>query len=219
MKILLRSSVRTSLLVKPSASVVAWLLVATALTGCSTVSNTWKSWRADSAVTPASSKVGAASAQTIRLNVSPSTEDWTGLYSISDAGVASFKECRTGQDVPVQLGGDSAFLENAYMVSRPQPSTSMLAQIKGRMLEQASSDPYLASKGEKVLALRVDQFVNLSSAGQCPNALKADATSASSQPQKAGAKPSQAEIQSPSDSQAAASTKKKGWKHWFKWPF
>ena len=38
----------------------------------------------------------------------------------------------------------------------------------GRMVEQPASDPVLARQGRKVLALRVERFVTLSSKTACP---------------------------------------------------
>ena len=161
-----------------------WQLAASAilamgLAGCSTVSKmtdsvtqtvskTWSGMtgKAKSESAPAAASVAAAA---LPPGLKPSQESgpWQGLYSMEgDAG--KFQECKTGQIISVQAAGDSALLEQAYLNTRGNPAAVMLAQVNGRVLEQAASDPMLAQQGRKVLALRVERFVSLSSKTVCP---------------------------------------------------
>lgn len=143
---------------------VAVVLAVASLAGCSSVSQKWSQWRGKA---PAASTAAATEAAA-PAGLRPSTESgrWQGVYTLQqDTG--RFQECTTGQTVPVQIGGDSALLETAYMAARSGPDRAMLATVDGRMLEQPVADPVLAQQGAKQLALRVERFVSLSSASAC----------------------------------------------------
>ena len=156
-----------------------WRLAASAivvmgLTGCSTVSKmtdsvsqtvskTWSGMTGKSK--PAAEVVPAAVPS--GLKASQESGPWQGLYSM-EGDTGRFQECRTGQIIPVQVAGDSALLEQAYLNTRSNAGVVMLAQVTGRVLEQPAADPVLAQQGRKVLALRVERFVTLSSKVQCP---------------------------------------------------
>ena len=154
-------------------------ILAMGLAGCSTVSKMTdsvsqtvsKTWSGITGKSKPEAVPAAPVAASVALpsGLKPSQESgpWQGLYSMEgDAG--KFQECKTGQIVPVQAAGDSALLEQAYLNTRENAAAVMLAQVNGRVLEQAASDPVLAQQGRKVLALRVERFVSLSSKTVCP---------------------------------------------------
>lgn len=140
----------------------AGVLLVTSLTGCGTVSEKWSQWRGKS-VTAA-----AISAPAPAQRLQPTTERgrWDGVYRAT-GDLASFQECQTGQTIPVQLSGDSALLESAYLAARTGADRSMLATVDGTIVEEAAADPVLAQRGQKQLALRVERFVSLSSTASC----------------------------------------------------
>jgi len=101
----------------------------------------------------------------------PSEESgrWQGLYSL-DGETARFQECESGQIIGVLPEGDSVLLEQAYLNTRSSATVAMLAEVQGRVVERAVADPVLARQGRKMLALRVERFVALSSQAACRNA-------------------------------------------------
>lgn len=158
----------------------AGAVVVMGLAGCSTMSSmtdkvsqswdkTWSSLSGKSASTKPAQVSGKAApvAEPTGLKPSTQTERWQGLYSLeSDSG--RFQECGTGQIVPVLAEKDNVLLEQAYLNTRGNAAAVMLAEVMGRMVEQPASDPVLARQGRKVLALRVERFVTLSSKTACP---------------------------------------------------
>lgn len=154
----------------------AGAVVVMGLAGCSTMSSmtdkvsqswdkTWSSLSGKSASTKPAQVSGKA--EPTGLKPSTQTERWQGLYSLeSDSG--RFQECGTGQIVPVLAEKDNVLLEQAYLNTRGNAAAVMLAEVMGRMVEQPASDPVLARQGRKVLALRVERFVTLSSKAVCP---------------------------------------------------
>ncbi|QXZ10401.1 hypothetical protein KUF54_03920 [Comamonas sp. Y33R10-2] len=157
-------------------------IVVTSLTACSTVSNmtgkvsqtldqTWdKAWSSISG-----KKQPAAAVQTkapaplpSALKVSQESGRWQGLYSLQ-ADKGRFQECESGQTIDVLPESDSVLLEQAYLNTRSNPSVFMLAEVQGRVVERPVSDPVLAQQGGKMLALRVERFVSLSSKAACSN--------------------------------------------------
>ena len=154
-------------------------IVVTSLTACSTVSNmtgkvsqtwdkTWSSLSGKSAQTPAQEARPKAAAVAEPAGLKPSSQsgNWKGLYSL-EGERGRFQECGTGQMVPVLAEKDNVLLEQAYLNTRSNASAVMLAEVVGRMVEQPASDPVLAQQGRKVLALRVERFVMLSSKSVC----------------------------------------------------
>ena len=134
-----------------------------------TVSKTWSGMtgKAKSEATPATASVAEPVALPSGLKPSQESGPWLGLYSM-DGDAGKFQECKTGQIISVQAAGDSVLLEQAYLNTRGNPAAIMLAQVNGRVLEQAASDPVLAQQERKILALRVERFVSLSSKTVCP---------------------------------------------------
>lgn len=138
-----------------------------------TLSSTWNktrsslSWnsqpKAEAAVKAQSSAQPAAS----RLQPSKASGRWQGLYQLQD-GKGSFQECVSGQTVAVLLEGDNVLLEQAYLNTRSSAAASMLAEVTGQMVERPVADPVLAQQGQKMLALRVERLVSLSSKNFCP---------------------------------------------------
>ena len=154
-------------------------IVVTSLTACSTVSNmtgkvsqtwdkTWSSLSGKNAQTPAEEArpKAAAVAEPVGLKPSSQSGNWKGLYSL-EGERGRFQECGTGQMVQVLAEKDNVLLEQAYLNTRSNASAVMLAEVVGRMVEQPASDPVLAQQGRKVLALRVERFVTLSSKSVC----------------------------------------------------
>ena len=160
-------------------SALAGAVVVMGLAGCSTmasmgdkVSQTWdKTWSsiggksAPAKTEPAKAK-SAPVAEPSGLKPSTQTARWQGLYSL-EGETGRFQECGTGQLVPVLAEKDNVLLEQAYLNTRSNASAVMLAEVVGRMVEQPASDPVLAQQGRKVLALRVERFVTLSSKSVC----------------------------------------------------
>ena len=91
------------------------------------------------------------------------------MYSL-DGETARFQECESGQIISVLPEGDSVLLEQAYLNTRSSATIAMLAEVQGRVVERAVADPVLARQGRKMLALRVERFVALSSQAACRNA-------------------------------------------------
>ena len=154
---------------------LAGTLVVMGLAGCSTVasmgdkvSQTWSSLSGKSAQTPAEEARPKAEAVAEPAGLKPSSQsgNWKGLYSL-EGERGRFQECGTGQMVPVLAEKDNVLLEQAYLNTRSNASAVMLAEVVGRMVEQPASDPVLAQQGRKVLALRVEHFVTLSSKSVC----------------------------------------------------
>ena len=154
---------------------LAGTLVVMGLAGCSTVasmgdkvSQTWSSLSGKSAQTPAEEARPKAEAVAEPAGLKPSSQsgNWKGLYSL-EGERGRFQECGTGQMVPVLAEKDNVLLEQAYLNTRSNASAVMLAEVVGRMVEQPASDPVLAQQGRKVLALRVERFVTLSSKSVC----------------------------------------------------
>lgn len=141
----------------------ACVLAAASLAGCSTVSQKWSQWRGKSAPTAA---VAAPAQAPEVLRPTAETARWQGMYRY-EADSGRFQDCKTGQTVPVLMEGDSALLENAFMVARNGQTTAMLASVDGRIVERPAADPVQAQQGKKELALRVERFVALSSATSC----------------------------------------------------
>ncbi|MDR0212982.1 MAG: hypothetical protein LBJ15_03140 [Comamonas sp.] len=155
-------------------------VVVMGLAGCSAMSSmtdkvgqTWdKTWSSfggkggetKSAQAPAKSELVAEPAG---LKPGAQSDRWQGLYSL-EGERGRFQECGTGQIVPVLAEKDSVLLEQAYLNTRSNAAAVMLAEVMGRMVEQPASDPVLAQQGRKVLALRVERFVTLSSKTVCP---------------------------------------------------
>jgi hypothetical protein len=107
----------------------------------------------------------------VSAGLKPSQESgrWQGLYSL-DGETARFQECESGQIIGVLPEGDSVLLEQAYLNTRSSATIAMLAEVQGRVVERAVADPVLARQGRKMLALRVERFVALSSQAACRNA-------------------------------------------------
>ena len=158
---------------------LAGTLVVMGLAGCSTVASmgdkvsqtwdkTWSSISGKSAQTPAQEARPKAAAVAEPAGLKPSSQsgNWKGLYSL-EGERGRFQECGTGQMVPVLAEKDNVLLEQAYLNTRSNASAVMLAEVVGRMVEQPASDPVLAQQGRKVLALRVERFVTLSSKSVC----------------------------------------------------
>ena len=158
---------------------LAGTLVVMGLAGCSTVASmgdkvsqtwdkTWSSLSGKSAQTPAQEARPKAAAVAEPAGLKPSSQsgNWKGLYSL-EGERGRFQECGTGQMVPVLAEKDNVLLEQAYLNTRSNASAVMLAEVVGRMVEQPASDPVLAQQGRKVLALRVERFVTLSSKSVC----------------------------------------------------
>ena len=158
---------------------LAGTLVVMGLAGCSTVASmgdkvsqtwdkTWSSISGKSAQTPAQEARPKAAAVAEPAGLKPSSQsgNWKGLYSL-EGERGHFQECGTGQMVPVLAEKDNVLLEQAYLNTRSNASAVMLAEVVGRMVEQPASDPVLAQQGRKVLALRVERFVTLSSKSVC----------------------------------------------------
>ena len=154
----------------------ASVIVVTGLTACSSlsgmtdkVSQTWdKTWTGLTGKKQAQTQAAVKQAGPVSEGLKPSQESgrWQGLYSL-DGETARFQECETGQVISVLPEGDSVLLEQAYLNTRSNASAVMLAEVVGRMVEQPASDPVLAQQGRKVLALRVERFVTLSSKSVC----------------------------------------------------
>ena len=158
---------------------LAGTLVVMGLAGCSTVASmgdkvsqtwgkTWSSLSGKNAQTPAEEARPKAAAVAEPVGLKPSSQfgNWKGLYSL-EGERGRFQECGTGQMVPVLAEKDNVLLEQAYLNTRSNASAVMLAEVVGRMVEQPASDPVLAQQGRKVLALRVERFVTLSSKSVC----------------------------------------------------
>lgn len=156
----------------------AGVIVVMGLAGCSTVSKmtdsvsqtvskTWSGMTGKSKPAPEAVPAAAPVALPSGLKASQESGPWLGLYSM-EGDTGKFQECKTGQIIPVQAAGDSALLEQAYLNTRSNTDVVMLAQLTGRVLEQPAADPVLARQGRKILALRVERFVSLSSKAQCP---------------------------------------------------
>ena len=161
-------------------------MVVLSLAGCSimtdkvsqTVSSTWNktlsslSWQSQpktQAKTEAASpsKPAAQAAAASRLQPSKASGRWQGLYQLQgDKG--SFQECASGQTIVVLVEGDNVLLEQAYLNTRSSATASMLAEVMGQVVELPAADPVLAQQGHKMLALRVERFVSLSSKNFCP---------------------------------------------------
>lgn len=157
----------------------ACMLAASALIGCSTVSEKWSQWRGKGE----SASTAAPKAEVLRPTAE--TARWQGVYSYqADSG--RFQECKSGQTVPVLMEGDNALLENAYLASRIGPDAAMLAAVDGRIVERVAADPVDAQQGKKELALRVERFVSLSSVATCAVG-KATALGAGNAPPSAAA--------------------------------
>ena len=159
----------------------ASVIVVTGLTACSSlsgmtdkVSQTWdKTWTGLTGKKQAQTQTQAAVKQGGPLSggLKPSQESgrWQGLYSL-DGETARFQECETGQVISVLPEGDSVLLEQAYLNTRSSATIAMLAEVQGQVVERAVADPVLAQQGRKMLALRVERFVALSSQAACRNA-------------------------------------------------
>lgn len=159
-------------------------IVVTSLTACSTVSNmtgkvsqtldqTWdKAWSSISGkkqpTVPVQTKAPAQAPLPSALKASPESGRWQGLYSLQ-ADKGRFQECESGQTIDVLPESDNVLLEQAYLNTRGNPSAIMLAEVQGRVVERSVSDPVLAQQGGKMLALRVERFVSLSSKAICNN--------------------------------------------------
>jgi hypothetical protein len=156
----------------------AGVIVVMGLAGCSTVSKmtdsvsqtvskTWSGMTGKSKPVLETVPAAAPVALPSGLKASQESGPWMGLYSM-EGDTGKFQECKTGQIIPVQAAGDSALLEQAYLNTRSNTDVVMLAQLTGCVLEQPAADPLLARQGRKILALRVERFVSLSSKAQCP---------------------------------------------------
>ncbi|WKL16854.1 hypothetical protein QYQ99_04800 [Comamonas testosteroni] len=157
----------------------ASVIVVTGLTACSSlsgmtdkVSQTWdKTWtgltgKKQVQTQAAVKQTGLAPAG---IKVSEDSGRWQGLYSL-DGETARFQECESGQIIGVLPEGDSVLLEQAYLNTRSSATIAMLAEVQGRVVERPVADPVLARQGRKMLALRVERFVALSSQAACRNA-------------------------------------------------
>ncbi|MEQ6473694.1 hypothetical protein [Comamonas sp. wu1-DMT] len=159
----------------------ASVIVVTGLTACSSlsgmtdkVSQTWdKTWTGltgkKQAQAQAQTEVRQAGPAAAGLKPSEESGRWQGLYSL-DGETARFQECESGQIIGVLPEGDSVLLEQAYLNTRSSATVAMLAEVQGRVVERAVADPVLARQGRKMLALRVERFVALSSQAACRNA-------------------------------------------------
>ena len=155
-------------------------IVGTSLSACSTMSNmtgkvaqtwdnTWSSLTSKSpSKTAAQTASVAAAPLSAGLKASQESGPWQGLYSL-DGDTARFQECASGQIIAVLPEGDSVLLEQAYLNTRSNAGASMLAEVQGRVVERPVSDPVQAQQGRKMLALRVERFVSLSSKSTCAN--------------------------------------------------
>ncbi|MGB6097139.1 MAG: hypothetical protein WBF95_12675 [Comamonas thiooxydans] len=155
----------------------ASVIVVTGLTACSSlsgmtdkVSQTWdKTWTGLTGKKQAQTEVKKAGPAAAGLKPSEESGRWQGLYSL-DGETARFQECESGQIIGVLPEGDSVLLEQAYLNTRSSATVAMLAEVQGRVVERAVADPVLARQGRKMLALRVERFVALSSQAACRNA-------------------------------------------------
>lgn len=161
----------------------ASVIVVTGLTACSSlsgmtdkVSQTWdKTWTGltgkKQVQTQTQTQTAVKQAGPVSEGLKPSQESgrWQGLYSL-DGETARFQECESGQIISVLPEGDSVLLEQAYLNTRSSATIAMLAEVQGRVVERAVADPVLARQGRKMLALRVERFVALSSQAACRNA-------------------------------------------------
>lgn len=155
-------------------------IVVTSLTACSTMSNmtdkvsqTWdKTWSSLGGKKQPATEVQPKAAEQVSsplgLKASKESGRWQGLYSL-EGETGRFQECESGQTIAVLTEGDNVLLEQAYLNTRSNAGVSMLAEVQGRLLERPVSDPVLAQQGQKMLALRVERFVSLSSKSICPN--------------------------------------------------
>lgn len=158
----------------------AGAIVVTSLTACSTFSNmtgkvsqTWdKTWSSLSGKKQAAGAVQSRAAEQAPLpsglKVSKESGRWQGLYSL-EGETGRFQECESGQFITVLPEADNVLLEQAYLNTRSNAAVSMLAEVQGRVVERPVSDPVLAQQGRKMLALRVERFVSLSSQSTCAN--------------------------------------------------
>lgn len=159
----------------------ASVIVVTGLTACSSlsgmtdkVSQTWdKTWTGLTGKKQVQTQTQTAVKQAgpVSEGLKPSQESgrWQGLYSL-DGETARFQECESGQIISVLPEGDSVLLEQAYLNTRSSATIAMLAEVQGQVVERAVADPVLARQGRKMLALRVERFVALSSQAACRNA-------------------------------------------------
>ncbi|WP_043005717.1 hypothetical protein [Comamonas testosteroni] len=157
----------------------ASVIVVTGLTACSSlsgmtdkVSQTWdKTWTGLMGKKQTQTQAAVKQAGPLSGGLKPSQESgrWQGLYSL-DGETARFQECETGQVISVLPEGDSVLLEQAYLNTRSSATIAMLAEVQGQVVERAVADPVLAQQGRKMLALRVERFVALSSQAACRNA-------------------------------------------------
>ena len=159
----------------------ASVIVVTGLTACSSlsgmtdkVSQTWdKTWTGltgkKQVQTQTQTEVKQAGPAAVGLKPGEESGRWQGLYSL-DGETARFQECESGQIIGVLPEGDSVLLEQAYLNTRSSATVAMLAEVQGRVVERAVADPVLARQGRKMLALRVERFVALSSQAACRNA-------------------------------------------------
>ena len=155
-------------------------VVVMGLAGCSTmssmtdkVSQSWdKTWSSLSSKKPATGPVPSKAAEQAPLpsglKVSKESGRWQGLYSL-EGETGRFQECESGQFITVLPEADNVLLEQAYLNTRSNAAVSMLAEVQGRVVERPVSDPVLAQQGRKMLALRVERFVSLSSQSTCAN--------------------------------------------------
>lgn len=157
----------------------ASVIVVTGLTACSSlsgmtdkVSRTWdNTWSGLTGKKPAQTQAAGQEAGPVSGGLKPVRESgrWQGLYSL-DGETPRFQECESGQIIGVLPEGDSVLLEQAYLNTRSSATIAMLAEVQGRVVEQAVADPVLARQGRKMLVLRVERFVALSSQAACRNA-------------------------------------------------
>jgi copper homeostasis protein (lipoprotein) len=84
-----------------------------------------------------------------------------GLYSyMADAGV--FRECLTGNALPVAQEGDNAALERAYSDARVGPNEPVLASVEGRIAERVPME------GAARPTLIVERFIGVWPGEHCP---------------------------------------------------
>ncbi|WP_304349660.1 hypothetical protein [Comamonas testosteroni] len=157
----------------------ASVIVVTGLTACSSlsgmtdkVSQTWdKTWTGLTGKKQVQTQAAVKQTDLAPAGIKVSEESgrWQGLYSL-DGETARFQECESGQIIGVLPEGDSVLLEQAYLNTRSSATIAMLAEVQGRVVERPVADPVLARQGRKMLALRVERFVALSSQAACRNA-------------------------------------------------
>ena len=77
------------------------------------------------------------------------------------ADAALFRECMTGQVMPVVMEGAYIELERAYLEARPAPAAPLLARIEGRLAEAPQME------GPPRRSVTVEEFHHVTPGGAC----------------------------------------------------